>query len=86
MCIEQLGIVCIDIEQLGSVYGTVKICLDGARLQAPVHGILPPTTATVGYVMGLRKLSADSFSLVLKMAASLQPHRQLKLDQAVFLL
>ena len=27
MCIEQLGIVCIDIEQLGSVHRTVKICL-----------------------------------------------------------
>ena len=35
-------------------------------IQALVYGILPSTTATLDYAIGLEKLSANSFSLMLK--------------------
>ena len=51
------------------VFFIVLICLGflcliiqsrvGARLQAPVYDILPPTTALIGYTIGLLILSAN---------------------------
>ena len=41
-------------------------------IQAPIYDILPPTTATVDYAIGLEKLSANGqFFVVVQMAASL---------------
>ena len=36
------------------------------KLQALVHDILPPSTTVSDYAIGLKRLSANSFSLVLK--------------------
>ena len=50
-----------------TVWWVVSV-LDGeeGKLQAQVYDILPPTTAISDYAIGLEKLSANSFSLVLK--------------------
>ena len=53
------------------------------KLQALVYGSLPQTTDITDYAIGLEKLSANSFSLVLKW--HLVCSRQLKLYQAFLL-
>ena len=46
--------------------------LVGLKLQVLVHDILRPVTAIIGYVIGIRKLSANgAFSLGAQMAGRL---------------
>ena len=45
-----------------------------------VYDILPPTTAVIGYVIGLRKLSSNGQFLV----GAQMSHRQVKLYRAAF--
>ena len=60
---------------------TIHVCIvtGGAKLQALLYNILPPTTAIIDYAIGLEKNSqlADSFFVGAQMEVSLQQTTQI---------